>query len=87
MRQGGGPLPVLHTWCRETLNRAPNTLRVIPSVVLSSRRRRLARVLTRQGAHQTDFGPLALGSVILLDALAAVGGGSLSGVSRRMVRG
>jgi hypothetical protein len=30
--------------------------------------------------HATDLGPLALGSAILLDALAVVGGGSLTGV-------
>ena len=35
----------------------------------------------------TDLGPLALGSVLLLDALAAVGGGSLTGVRERTVRG
>jgi len=34
-----------------------------------------------------DLGPLALGSVLLLDALAAVGGGSLTGVRERTVRG
>src|SRR5439155_351096 len=31
--------------------------------------------------------PVALGSVLLLDALAAVGGGSLTGVRERTVRG
>ena len=35
----------------------------------------------------TDLGPLALGSVLLLDALAAVGGGSLTGVPERTVHG
>jgi len=34
-----------------------------------------------------DLGPLALGSVLLLDVLAAVGGGSLTGVRERTVRG
>ena len=34
-----------------------------------------------------NLGPLALGSVLLLDALAAIGGGSLSGVRERTVRG
>ena len=34
-----------------------------------------------------DLGPLALGSVLLLDALAAVSGGSLTGVRERTVRG
>jgi hypothetical protein len=33
-----------------------------------------------------DIGPLALGSVLLLDALAAVGGGSLTGVREKPVR-
>jgi hypothetical protein len=35
----------------------------------------------------TDLGPLALGGIVLLDALAAVGGGSLTGVPERTVRG
>ena len=34
-----------------------------------------------------DLGPLALGSVLLLDVLAAVGGGSLTGVPEGTVRG
>jgi hypothetical protein len=35
----------------------------------------------------TDLGPLALGGIVLVDALAAVGGGSLNGVGERTVRG
>jgi hypothetical protein len=34
-----------------------------------------------------DLGPLALGSAVLLDAVAAVGGGSLTDVRKRTVRG
>jgi hypothetical protein len=34
-----------------------------------------------------DLGPLALGGVLVLDALAAIGGGSLTGVRERTVRG
>ena len=37
--------------------------------------------------NAADLGPLALGSVLLLDALAAIGGGSLTGVRERTLRG
>jgi hypothetical protein len=50
----------------------------------------LAAAIVVAGAivlHATDLGPSALGSVILLDALAAVGGGSLTGVPERTMRG
>ncbi len=45
----------------------------------------LAAAIVVAGAilfSQTDLGPLALGSVLLLDVLAAVGGGSLSAVRK-----
>ena len=51
----------------------------------------LAAALVVTGAillpNAADLGPLALGSVLLLDALAAVGGGSLTGVRERPVSG
>jgi hypothetical protein len=66
-------------------------------VSLLFRAHRAAAVLSLAGAiviagavllpHAADIGPLALGSVLLLDALAAVGGGSLTGVRDRTVRG
>jgi hypothetical protein len=50
----------------------------------------LAAALVVAGAillSATDLGPLALGGVVLLDALAAIGGGSLTGVRERTVSG
>ena len=50
----------------------------------------LAAAIVMAGAillSTTDLGPLALGGVLVLDALAAIGGGSLTGVRERTVRG